>query len=84
MALHVKTSTALDLPIYFCESHSPWQRPTNENTNGLLRDYFPKTSDLSAHTANELAAVATELNSRPRKILGWATPAAFFATLAAT
>ena len=84
MGLHAKISQALDLPIYFCEPHSPWQRPTNENTNGLLRDYFPKTSDLSVHTADELAAVAFEINTRPRKTLGWATPAALFATLAAT
>jgi IS30 family transposase len=84
MALHAKISKALSLPIYFCDPHSPWQRPSNENTNGLLRDYFPKTSDLSVHTPDDLAAVAAELNTRPRRTLGWQTPAALFATLAAT
>ncbi len=84
MALHAKISKALSLPIYFCDPHSPWQRPSNENTNGLLRDYFPKTSDLSIHTPDDLTAVATELNTRPRKTLNWQAPAALFATLAAT
>ena len=84
MGLHAKISKALNLPIYFCDPHSPWQRPSNENTNGLLRDYFPKSSDLAIHSAADLAAVAAELNARPRKTLGWSTPAALFATLAAT
>ena len=57
------------------EKSSPWQRPSNENTNGLLRDYFPKGSDLRAHDATRLAEVAAELNDRPRKTLGWTTPA---------
>jgi len=74
MALHAEVSAALGLPVYFCEKASPWQRPSNENTNGLLRQYFPKGSDLRAHGPDDLAAVAAELNARPRKTLGWDTP----------
>jgi IS30 family transposase len=75
MARHREISLAADLPIYFCDPHSPWQRGSNENTNGLLRQYFPKSSDLSVHTAEDLAAVAAELNGRPRKTLNWTSPA---------
>ena len=81
MALHAEITRTLGLPIYFCHPHSPWQRPTNENTNGLLRQYFPKGTDLSLHTAGHLHEVAAELNSRPRQVLRWATPHATFSTL---
>jgi transposase, IS30 family len=80
MALHDQITEALGMPVFFCDPHSPWQRPTNENTNGLLRQYFPKGSDLRVHGPQRLAAVAAELNDRPRKTLGWNTPAALLAT----
>ena len=75
MAEHARLKIDAGIDVYFCDPHSPWQRPTNENTNGLLRQYFPKGTDLSVHGVNEIAAVAAALNSRPRKTLGWKTPA---------
>jgi transposase, IS30 family len=75
MALHAEITATLGMPVYFCDKASPWQRPSNENTNGLLRQYFPKGSDLRVHSAGGLTAVAAELNARPRRTLGWDTPA---------
>jgi IS30 family transposase len=75
MANHVQIAAATDLDIYFCDPHSPWQRGSNENTNGLLRQYFPKGADLNNFPADYLAHVARKLNTRPRKTLGWKTPA---------
>ncbi len=78
MTNHAQIAAATDLAIFFCDPHSPWQRGTNENTNGLLRQYFPKGTDLSRWNVEELEAVAATLNSRPRKTLGWRTPAEAF------
>ena len=75
MAQHAQLRVDANLDIYFCDPQSPWQRGTNENTNGLLRQYFPKGTDLHRHSRNDLDAVAAALNSRPRKTLGWRTPA---------
>ncbi len=77
MAAHERVTTALDLRdgVFFCDPHSPWQRGSNENTNGLLRQYFPKGTDLAGYAQHYLDYVAAELNTRPRKTLDWATPA---------
>ena len=80
MALHQQISERTGIRVFFCDAHSPWQRGTNENTNGLLRDYFPKGTDLGDITAEELVTVADEVNNRPRKTLGWARPAELLAT----
>jgi transposase, IS30 family len=84
MRRHKEITIAADLPIYFCDPRSPWQRGSNENTNGLLRQYFPKGTDLSAHTAQDLAFVSAELNGRPRQTLDWDTPAEALAALLST
>lgn len=83
MAAHLSLTKTTGIPVYFCSPASPWQRGSNENTNGLLRQYFPKGTNLALHTPQHLAEVATELNNRPRKTLGWTTPAERFTKLLA-
>jgi IS30 family transposase len=75
MSAHAQFKVETGLPVFFADPQSPWQRGTNENTNGVLRQYFPKGTDLARWSAEEIEAVATTLNNRPRKILGWRTPA---------
>jgi IS30 family transposase len=85
MADHVRFRTDTKMEVYFCDPHSPWQRGTNENTNGLLRQYFPSKADLSLHSAAHLNAVARELNNRPRQTLNWMKPSEVFCrTVAST
>jgi IS30 family transposase len=85
MARHAEIAAALGTTeVYFCDPHSPWQRPSNDAANRLLSDYFPKGTDLSVHTADDIARVQTELNRRPRKVLGWDSPADRMATLLET
>ena len=74
LAQHAQLKIDTGLDVFFADPHSPWQRGMNENTNGLLRQYFPKGTDLSRWTAADIEAVAATLNSRPRKVLGWKTP----------
>jgi transposase, IS30 family len=78
LAHHQQITAATGASVFFCDAHSPWQRGSNENMNGLLRDYFPKGTDLSAHAAEEIAQIAAEVNDRPRRTLGWQRPADLF------
>ena len=83
MTQHAKITQLTGIRVYFADPYSPQQRPSNENTNGLLREYFPKSTDLSIHTAADLQAVADQLNDRPRKRLAYLTPREVFTTLQA-
>jgi IS30 family transposase len=84
MANHASFTVATGVPIYFCDPHAPWQRGSNENTNGLLRQYLPKGTDLSAYSAADLLRIQHSLNNRPRKTLGYLTPLEKLAEIVAT
>jgi IS30 family transposase len=84
LAEHRRFTIATDVAVYFCDPRSPWQRGSNENTNGLLRQYFPKWTDLSGHSQADLDAVAARLNARPRRTLSYRTPAAMLAAIVAS
>jgi len=83
MSTHARFTTATGIPIYFCDPHAPWQRGSNENTNGLLRQYLPKGTDLSTRSAAELLTIQRSLNSRPRKTLGYLSPSEAYAQVVA-
>jgi IS30 family transposase len=83
MGAHVRFTVETGVQVYFCDPRSPWQRATNENSNGLLRQYFPRGTDLAAYSQAQLDRVATELNGRPRRTLGWSSPAEAFARVVA-
>ena len=84
LAMHQQITTTIGTGVFFCDAHSPWQRGSNENMNGLLRDYFPKGTDLSIHTVEDIARIAAEVNDRPRKTLGWQRPASLLSAAIAT
>ena len=84
MADHKRFTLATDIQVYFCDPQNPWQRGSNENTNGLLRQYFPKGTDISVYSQAQLSAVARQLNERPRKTLGFRTPADIFNQIVAS
>ncbi len=84
LAQHQQITVTTGTGVFFCDPHSPWQRGSNENMNGLLRDYFPKGTDLGVHTVEDIARIAAEVNDRPRKTLGWQRPAELFAAASPT